>query len=236
MTQPVPHVVESPSCWNALSSGSNPRLKPSGALFPGFARIPLNFSAGVRSLMMARPMDPMEAARQRTLILRCQLGSRPAMEELYLRYNRPLGYYLRRLLDCDDSEDVEQEVWLAVIRRIGRLRTPEAFVVWLYRIARSKAINRLADRRALRSLGEQDLEIPADEPEPEFTPDDASRVHGVMARLGTAHREVLVMWFMEDLSYEQIAEVIGCKIGTVRSRLHHAKLALRDHLDKEKIS
>ena len=82
----------------------------------------------------------------------------------------------------------------------------------------------------------QDLEIAADEPELEFTADDAARVHGAMARLSTAHREVLVLRFMEDLSYEQIAEVIGCKIGTVRSRLHHAKLTLRDHLDKAKTS
>ena len=181
-------------------------------------------------------MDPIEAARQQTLILRCQLGSRSALEELYLRFNQPLGYYLRRLLNCDDSKDVEQEVWLAVIRRIGRLRAPEAFVVWLYQIARSKAINRLADRRALLSLEEQDLEIPVDDTEQEFTSDDVARVHGAMSQLSTAHREVLVLRFMENLSYEQIAEVIGCKLGTVRSRLHHAKLVLRNHLEKEKVS
>jgi RNA polymerase sigma-70 factor (ECF subfamily) len=181
-------------------------------------------------------MDPIEAARQRTLILQCQIGSRSALEELYLSYSQPLGYYLRRLLNCDDIEDVKQEVWLAVIRRIGRLRSPEAFVVWLYQIARSKAINRLTDRRALLSLGEEDREVPADEPEPEFTPDDAARVHAAMAQLNTAHREVLVLRFMENLSYEQIAEVIGCKVGTVRSRLHHAKLTLRNHLEKEKKS
>jgi RNA polymerase sigma-70 factor, ECF subfamily len=177
-------------------------------------------------------MDPIESARQRTLILQCQLGSGPAMEELYLHYNRPLGYYLRRLLDRDESEDVEQEVWLAVIRRIGRLRAPEAFVVWLYQIARSKAINRLSDRRSLLSLCEPDLENVAEEPEPEFTAEDATRVHNAMKSLPTAHREVLILRFMENLSYEQIAEVIGCKIGTVRSRLHHAKLTLRQHLEK----
>jgi RNA polymerase sigma factor (sigma-70 family) len=181
-------------------------------------------------------MDPIEAARQQTLILRCQLGSRSALEELYLSYNRPLGYYLRQLLNRDDHEDVQQEVWLAVIRRIGRLRTPEAFVVWLYKIARSKAINRLSDRHALLSLDAQDFEIAADEPELEFTSDDAARVHGAMAQLSIAHREVLVLRFMEDLSYEQIAEVIGCKVGTVRSRLHHAKLTLRDYLEKAKVS
>ena len=176
-------------------------------------------------------MDPIEAARQRTLILQCQLGLRAALEELYLNHNQPLGYYLQRLLNRDDISDVEQEVWLAVIRRINRLRAPEAFVVWLYQIARRKAINRLTDRRALLSLSEQEPEITADEPDPEFTADDAARIHVAMARLKTAHREVLVLRFMEDLSYEQIAEVIDRNIGTVRSRLHHAKLSLRHHME-----
>ncbi len=181
-------------------------------------------------------MDPIEAARQRTLILRCQIGSRSALEELYLTYNRPLGYYLRQLLNRDDNEEVQQEVWLAVIRRIGRLRTPEAFVVWLYQIARRKAINRLANRHAFVSLDTEDSEIAVDEPEPKFTADDAARVHGAMAQLSTAHREVLVLRFMEDLSYQQIAAVICCEVGTVRSRLHHAKLSLRHHLEKENMS
>ena len=57
-----------------------------------------------------------------------------------------------------------------------------------------------------------------------------------MAQLSIAHREVLVLRFMENLSYEQIAEVIGCKVGTVRSRLHHAKLTLRNYLEKAKVS
>jgi RNA polymerase sigma-70 factor (ECF subfamily) len=176
-------------------------------------------------------MDRIEVARQRTLILQCRLGSRLALEELYLGYTQPLGYYLRRLLSREDVADVEQEVWFAVIRRIGRLRAPEAFVVWLYRIARSKAINRLADRRVLVSLTEEDSKIPSEEPDPEFTPDDAATVHRALDLLTTAHREVLVLRFMENLSYEQMAEVICCNLGTVRSRLHHAKLALRQQLE-----
>ena len=67
-----------------------------------------------------------------------------------------------------------------------------------------------------------------DDSEQEFTSDDVASVHGAMSQLSTAHREVLVLRFMENLSYEQIAEVIGCKLGTVRSRIHHAKLALRN--------
>ena len=192
----------------------------------------LNFPIGGRSFLWKRgPMDPIEAARQRTLVLQCQLGSRAALEELYLSYAPPLGYYVRRLLNRDDVDDVEQEVWLAVIRHIGRLRTPEAFVVWLYRIARGKAVNRLADRRVLTTLDEQGDDIPADDSDHEFTSEDAARVHAALSTLSTAHREVLTLRFLEHLSYEQIADVIDCKLGTVRSRIHHAKIALRHQLE-----
>ena len=135
------------------------------------------------------------------------------------------------MLGRDDVDDVQQEVWLTVIRRIGRLRSPEAFTIWLYQIARSKALNRLADRRMARILEQADVaEEVADEPEPEFSASDAARIHDGLARLNPIHREVLVLRFMEDLSYEQIAEVVRCSVGTVRSRLHYAKRALLEQL------
>jgi RNA polymerase sigma-70 factor (ECF subfamily) len=176
-------------------------------------------------------MDPIEQALHRTLVARCQLGDRQALEDLFLRHSPRLGYYLRRMLSRDDVEDVQQEVWLTVIRRIGRLRSPEAFTIWLYQIARSKALNRRADRRMALSLGQEGVaEEIADEQEPEFSAADAARIHEGLARLNPIHREVLVLRFMEDLSYEQIAEVVRCNTGTVRSRLHYAKRALLQQL------
>jgi RNA polymerase sigma-70 factor, ECF subfamily len=178
-------------------------------------------------------MDPIEQALHRTLVTRCQLGDRRALEDLFLRHSPRLGYYLRRMLSRDDVEDVQQEVWLTVIRRIGRLRSPEAFTIWLYQIARSKALNRLADRRMARSLDHEDVpEDVADDQEPEFSAADAARIHEGLARLNPMHREVLVLRFMEDLSYEQIAEVVRCNTGTVRSRLHYAKRALLQQLEE----
>src|ERR1051325_9778771 len=135
-------------------------------------------------------MDPIEQAVQRTLVVRCQLGERRALEELFLRHNRALGYYLRRMLNQDDVADVQQEVWLAVIRRIAQLRDPEAFVVWLYQIARNKALTRLADRHSLAPLEDDDPAWePIDDAEPEFSPADAARIHEELARLSSKHRE-----------------------------------------------
>jgi RNA polymerase sigma-70 factor (ECF subfamily) len=177
-------------------------------------------------------MDPIDLAIHRTLAVRAQLGERAALEQLFLRHHRALGYYLRRMLSRQDVADVQQEVWLAVIRRIAQLRNPEAFVVWLYKIARRKAVDRVTQWRLDRSgnRADQATEL-LSEPEPEFSADDAARIHEGLARLGPEHREVLVLRFMEELSYEEIAEVIACGPGTVRSRLHYAKLALREQLE-----
>jgi len=177
-------------------------------------------------------MDRLDQLRQRVLVLKCQIGDRSAWEELYRQYNPPLGYYLRRLTGSDSTaDDVQQEVWLTVVRNIPRLKSPEAFTVWLYRIARSKAMNRMTAQERHVSLEEETLarpEAPEDEP---FSPQDAARVHAALDRLSPGHRDVLLLRFMEELSYEQIAEVVGCSVGTVRSRIHYAKGALRHELE-----
>src|SRR5688572_29874094 len=166
-------------------------------------------------------MDPLEQSLQRVLVLRCQVGDRPALDELYRLYSPRLGYYLRRMLAADDAADVQQEVWLAVLRGLGRLRAADAFSVWLYRVAHSKAMNRLTGGGPPHEpLDDTPGQREAQAPEPDFSPADAARVHASLALLRPEHREVLLLRFMEDLSYEQIAGVIGCAVGTVRSRLH----------------
>jgi len=174
-------------------------------------------------------MTTTEQLLHQALVIRCQLGERDALEELFLRHHRALGYYLGQLLERDAAADVQQEVWLTVLRRIGQLREPEAFVVWLYQIARNRALTRRGQRGAIASLDEID-EVAA-EADVEFSPEDAALVHERMAHLSDKHREVLTLRFIEDLSYEQIASVIGCTPGTVRSRLHYAKAALRKQLE-----
>src|SRR5580765_5578382 len=97
-------------------------------------------------------MTPIDSSFEQLIVVKSQMGDRAALEELYTRYNPRLGYYLRRMLAPADAADVQQEVWLAVLRRLARLREPRAFAVWLYRVARSKAMNRIADRRSFESI------------------------------------------------------------------------------------
>ena len=180
-------------------------------------------------------MTPVAEILERILVLKCQTGDTHALEELYLRHSARLGYYLRRLLDDASAADVQQEVWLTVVRKIARLKAPEAFTVWLYRIARTRALDRLkaaSNGAVLESDSSPGVLDQATESDPEFSPEDAAAIHAALDRISLAHRDVLLLRFMEDLSYDQIVEVIGCPFGTVASRLYHAKQALRRELEK----
>lgn len=168
------------------------------------------------------------------MVLKYQMGDRLALESLFLRHHRQVHYYLRRLLGNDDvASDVQQEVWLQVVRRLVTLRQPESFAVWLYRIVRNKAFSRLRDKFCSQSI-DYSGELPEESTtgNGDFSPDDAAAIHAGLNELSPEHREVLVLRFMENLSYEEMAEVTGSGIGTIRSRLHYAKKTMRTFLEK----
>ncbi len=176
--------------------------------------------------------DQADNLYERVLVLRCQTGDEAAFAELMARYGPRLGYYLRKILsDSHVAEDMLQEIWLAVFRGLPRLADPKAFPAWAYRIARDRAWRSLRQRRLKqRPLVEDDLIDDGDEA---FRSDDAQAIHAALDELATEHREVLVLRFLEEMTYEDIAKVVGCQLGTVRSRIHYAKRALRRALEKE---
>src|SRR5207253_1216868 len=99
-------------------------------------------------------------------------------------------------------------------------------------VARDRAYRVLRRRRpAHQSLDEWD-EAATSADEAAFSAEDAARVHAALDRLAPEHREVLVLRFLEDLSYDDVARVVGCPVGTVRSRLHYAKRALATVLER----
>jgi RNA polymerase sigma-70 factor, ECF subfamily len=172
-------------------------------------------------------------------------GDGAAFAELMRRFgNRTFGY-LRGLIG-NAAEDLQQDVWLAVYRSISALSNPRAFRTWLFRTTRHRAIDFLrrqrrerellvdADVQALESVADGDAvsgiaEHASDERE--------SLLDGVLAEaqlssLSPLHREVLLLRFRDGMSYAEIALVVGCSIGTVRSRLHHAKRRLHERLTR----
>ncbi|MEL7060217.1 MAG: sigma-70 family RNA polymerase sigma factor [Acidobacteriota bacterium] len=166
------------------------------------------------------------------LVLRAQTGERAALAGLHRSYDRRLRGYLRSLLQSPaDAEDVLQDVWVQVLRKIATLDDPAAFRSWIFAIARNRAWSRLRRRRdlALEEAFEGD-DAPRSEVDLDaFEPLDltADRVQRALAGLGPSHREVVVLRHFEGARYDEIAAVVGCSPGTVRSRLHYARRTLR---------
>jgi RNA polymerase sigma-70 factor (ECF subfamily) len=182
--------------------------------------------------------DNAERLYERLVVLRCQAGDEAAFAELVERYQSRLRYYLRKMLfGVREPDDVLQEVWLDVFRAIPRLKDAGAFRAWLYRIARDHAFREFRKRRLnFQPLDQEELPVEIGRDEDIFAAEDAARVHSALQKLAAAHREVLVLRFIEDMSYEETASVLGCQIGTVRSRLYYAKRALRGALEKDQQS
>lgn len=169
---------------------------------------------------------------EQILLLRCQMGDKDAFAGLIGRYERPLRYFINRLLDNSElTEDIFQDTWLTVIRRIHGLREIDSFPAWLYRIARNKVYQQLRVKKTIAELDEN-IPVKNNAEDEVFDPEDAAKVHKCLKELPLEYREVLMLRFLEQMSYEQITHVLNCKLGTVRSRLHYAKIALKKELEK----
>ena len=182
--------------------------------------------------MPSNSADPRELSLQ-LLILRCQAGDERAFERLFEQFSDRTHRYLRGLVG-DAADDVQQEVWLAVYRSIARLAAPHAFRTWLFRTTRHRALDFLRSRKREKELL-ADTELEAVQElvaAPESNPTDTELEWEQLDVLSAAHREVLLLHYRDDMSYEQMALVIGCSIGTVRSRLHFAKQRLHDVINR----
>jgi RNA polymerase sigma factor (sigma-70 family) len=167
------------------------------------------------------------------LVLRCQRGEREAFDELIRAWERRLFFYVRRLVaNEEDAWQVLQDVWLQVVRGVHALRDPQRLPVWLYAVARNNAMSH--HRRAYaRDFPPVARTSAATVPDDQAQSDLADFVHHGLARLAEGDREVLTLFFLRDLSVNEVAEVLGVPPGTVKSRLHKAKKSLRAVLERE---
>jgi RNA polymerase sigma-70 factor (ECF subfamily) len=177
-------------------------------------------------------MNGSEKLIEQVLILRCQIGDKDAFAELIERYGRALRYFIDRLSDnSETAEDIYQDTWLTVIRRIYSLRQADAFPAWLYKIARNKAFEQLRRKKVFISP-DDNTTIQDDIEDDTFTAEDSAKIHTALEKLNPVHKEVLMLRFLEQMQYEQIAMVTGCNIGTVKSRIYYAKLALKKEMER----
>ena len=179
--------------------------------------------------------DQTDLIYERLLVVRAQAGDDAAFAELVERFSPRIRYFLRKLLpSAHDAEDALQDVWLDVLRALPRLTDPQALVAWLYRIARDRAFARLRKARRHEQLRDDSTVADATtDDDSDFSAEDAAQIHAALDTLPPEQREVLVLRFLEDMTYEQIAAVVGVSVGTVRSRLYYGKQSLKIELEKK---
>lgn len=176
-------------------------------------------------------MDSESRAQYEWLALRCQSGDAGAFEDLIAVMERPLLYYAASLMgDADSALDVLQEVWVKVFRGIRKLKDPGSLRSWLYSIAHGAAVDRIRKNYSREQAEKIQFDDFQEAVDPSFAEGDAAAVHAALNQIELHHREVLVLHFLEDLSIAEIAEVVGCSEGTVKSRMHYAKRAMKEIL------
>ena len=190
----------------------------------------MNFSPVAGNLLCeARMAVTPEQLYEQTLVVRSQLGDEAAFAELLARHGPRLLMFTQRMMQSSpaDVADLTQEIWLAIFRALPGLRDAGKFRPWAFRIARDRIYREYRRRKLpMQSLDETNLETL------EGASDDGSVVSSeelqhCLQCIGPEHREALVLRFLEDMSYEDIARVTGVTVGTVRSRIHYGKRALR---------
>ena len=175
------------------------------------------------------------------LIRRAQQGDNGAFEELLLLHQKKVyNLCLRMSANPDDALDLSQEAFLRAWRSLGQYQFEASFSTWLFRLTSNICIDflRRKKRRQETSLTESyddsdegaELSVPDAQPGPEqqaMTNETKIELARAMEQLSPEHREILQLRVIEDLQYEQIADILGVRVGTVKSRLARARLSFR---------
>lgn len=175
------------------------------------------------------------------LIRYAQQGDNDAFEQLLLLHQKKVyNLCLRMSANPDDALDLSQEAFIKAWRSIGQYQFEASFSTWLFRLTSNVCIDHLRrkKRRQETSLTEsfegsdeaEEFSLPDTAPLPEeqaIANETKLALAQAMERLGPEHREILQLRVVEDLPYEQIAEILDIRVGTVKSRLARARLSLR---------
>lgn len=179
------------------------------------------------------------------LVQRAQANDRAAFNEIVLRYKSKVYNYIFRMVhNALDAEDLTQETFVRAYLSIRSFQSRASLNTWLFRIATNLCID--YSRKAKKtpwqvSLSQEDTEEGGDQeydlPDSAFDPQNAllnkelgRRLEDAIAALPDKLRTVLLLFDVEGLSYDEIAEIVGCPLGTVKSRLFNARSAVRQRL------
>ena len=166
---------------------------------------------------------------------RCKKRDVDAWDELVSRWNDRLLFYIRRLIDDEQlATSLVQEVWLRAIRGIKNLRDGSRLAPWLYTIARRTAMDHFRGTYGSKEDASTEVIVEAvNESDWQAELENVELVHFGLQQLGVAEREVLTLFFLEDLTLKEIAGLLEIPVGTVKSRLFKARRDLRQIIERE---
>ena len=183
----------------------------------------------------------MNSLDDHTLIRLVLEGNTSAFDVIVRRYNTKVYSLAYRLLNSvEDAEDVAQDTFSQAFKGLGSFRGTSKFYTWLFRITYNLAISQRRKRKPALSLNSQtdsqgEITLPSDDASPMKNMEDEegkTLMDKALGLLSLDHRAGLVLKEIEGFSYEEIALSLGVPVGTVRSRLHRARLELRAILEK----
>jgi RNA polymerase sigma-70 factor (ECF subfamily) len=169
-------------------------------------------------------------------VLRAQSGDNEALSALLKGVQEPLYRYIVSLVrEQSLAEDILQEVFLRIYRKLRWLKEPEAFRSWAYRIATREAFRNLKRaRRWTEHVADEDAlkTVAAPPPREEFAPELIERLPQMIEKLSPASRAVIVLYYLHELSLDETAAVLGIPLGTVKSRLAYGLESLRREIGR----
>lgn len=168
------------------------------------------------------------------LAVRCQLGERDAFDDLIRRWALPLQRHVRRVVgEADAADELVQDIWLRVLQGIGRLQDPAKLRAWIFGIAHRRLMDRLRERYYTRtdaSIAVDDLAGVEEGPDREL---EARELERGLQRLPPVEREVLSLFYLDEMPLSDVAQALAVPVGTVKSRLFRARALLRHHFTGE---
>lgn len=180
------------------------------------------------------------------LVEKSKLGETTAFDRLVDLYkDRIYNYVARMVHDPIEAEDIAQEAFVKVYRNLPSFRGASTFQTWLYRIASNLTIDSVRRRRRRENTCSLDAPLDTEEGQMAREQEDCStpgpardletaelqrQVHRAIQQLSPKLRSVVVLYELQGLSYEEIADILGCPLGTVKSRLFNARMELKQKL------
>jgi RNA polymerase sigma-70 factor (ECF subfamily) len=171
------------------------------------------------------------------LVLLAQSGDREAIDELLRSVQQPLWRFILRFIANEHlAEDILQDVFWIIYKKIRWLSDPAVFIAWAYRIASRECFRRIKKEARWRDQVRDDdviARLPAS-PEPVFDSDLIDRLPDLLGNVSPASRAVLILHYLDDLSLNETAEILDISPGTAKSRLAYGLASLRKQLSEIK--